>query len=202
MTKRTVVTVTATACLALLLAGCGSVRNPTYYAMNIVPPKTPAAGGRRSLTAAVRRFDAPDYLRQGRIVYRQAPETIGFYDYHRWATDPSTTVTAAMIDALRSSRLFSIVVPYDGRDQQEYVVNGRLQRLDEVDYDGDVRVEARIQAELVNQRTGETLWTGDVSETSVIETHTVGAVVAAMSASVSSGIDRLVTGMAPHLRQP
>jgi uncharacterized lipoprotein YmbA len=201
MTKRTVLT--ATACLAaLLLTGCGSTRNPTYYAMNIVPPKTPAADGRRAPTAAVRRFGAPDYLRQGRIVYRQAPETIGFYDYHRWATDPSTTVTAAMIDALRSSRLFSIVAPYDGRDQQQYVVNGRLQRLDEVDYDGGVRVEARIQAELVNQRTGETLWTGDVSETSNVETHTVGAVVAAMSASVSSGIDRLVTGMATHLGQP
>ena len=201
MTERTVVT--ATACLAaLLLTGCGSVRNPTYYAMDLEPPKTPAADARRSFTAAVRRFGAPDYLRQGRIVYRQAPETIGFYDLHRWATDPSTTVTAAMIDALRSSRLFSIVAPYDGRDQQEYVVNGRLQRLDEVDYDGGLRVEARIQAELVNQRTGQTLWTGDVSESSKIETHTVGAVVAAMSAGVSSGIDRLVTDMAAHLRQP
>jgi uncharacterized lipoprotein YmbA len=201
MTERT--SVTATACVAaLLLTGCGSIRNPTYYAMNIVPAKAPAADGRRSHTVAVRRFGAPDYLRQGRIVYRQAPETIGFYDYHRWATDPSTTVTAAMIDALRSSRLFSIVVPYDGRDQQEYVVTGRLQRLDEVDYADGVRVEARIQAELVNQRTGETLWTGDVSETSKIEARTVGAVVAAMSAGVSSGIDRLVTGMAPHLGQP
>ncbi len=201
MSERTVVT--ATACLAaLLLTGCGSVRNPTYYAMDIVPPKTPAADGRRSLTAAVRRFGAPDYLRQGRIVYRQTPETIGFYDYHRWATDPNTTVTAAMIDALRSSRLFSIVVPYDGRDQHEYVVNGRLQKLDEVDYDGGVRVEARIQAELVNERTGETLWTGDVSETSNVDTRTVASVVAAMSACVSTGIDRLVTGMATHLRQP
>jgi uncharacterized lipoprotein YmbA len=201
MTERTVVT--ATACLAaLLLTGCGSIRNPTYYAMNIEPPTAPAADVRRSLTTAVRRFGAPEYLRQGRIVYRQTPDTIGFYDYHRWATDPSTTVTAAMIDALRSSRLFSIVVPYDGRDQQEYVVNGRLQRLDEVDYEGGVRVEARIQAELVNQRTGETMWTGDVSETSEIETPTVGSVVAAMSVSVSAGIDRLVTDMATHLRQP
>jgi uncharacterized lipoprotein YmbA len=201
MIERTVVT--ATACLAaLLLTGCGSVRNPTYYAMDLEPPKTPAADARRSLTAAVRRFGAPDYLRQGRIVYRQAPETIGFYDLHRWATDPSTTVTAAMIDALRSSRLFSIVAPYDGRDQQEYVVNGRLQRLDEVDYDGGVQVEARIQAELVNQRTGQTLWTGDVTETSEVDTRTVAAVVAAMSNCVSTGIDRLVADMATHLRQP
>jgi hypothetical protein len=81
-------------------------------------------------------------------------------------------------------------------------VNGRLERLDEVDYGEGVRVEARIQAELVNQRTGETMWTGDVSEASEIETPTVGSVVAAMSVSVSAGIDRLVTDMATHLRQP
>jgi hypothetical protein len=63
-------------------------------------------------------------------------------------------------------------------------------------------VEARIQAELVNQRTGQTLWTGDVAETAEIDTHTVAAVVAAMSTCVSTGIDRLVTDMATHLRQP
>src|SRR4029077_19730717 len=100
MTERTVLT--AASCLAaLLLNGCGSMRNPTYYAMDLVPPKTPAADGRRSLTAAVRRFDAPEYLRQGRIVYRQAPETIGFYDYQRWAPDPSTPGTAAQSEPPR-----------------------------------------------------------------------------------------------------
>jgi hypothetical protein len=56
---------------------------------------------------------------------------IGFYDYHRRATDPSATVTAAIAPVL--------VAPCDGRDRQEYVVNGRLQRLDEVDYDGGVQ---------------------------------------------------------------
>jgi hypothetical protein len=39
----------------------------------------------------------------------------------------------AMIDALRSSRRFSLVVPYDGREQQECVLSGRVERLDEVD---------------------------------------------------------------------
>jgi hypothetical protein len=46
------------------------------------------------------------------------------------------------------------------------------------------------------------LWTGDVSETSEVDTRTVAAVVAAMSTCVSSGIDRLVTDMAAHMRQP
>jgi uncharacterized lipoprotein YmbA len=195
MTRRA--PVTAIACVAaLLLAGCGEIRYPKYYALNIVPPSRPAADdARRSVTVAVRRFDTPDYIRQGRIVYREAPQEIGFYDYHRWAADPATTITTAMIDALRASRLFSLVVPYDGRDQHECVLSGRVERLDEIDYGGGVRVEARILAELVNQRTGETLWTGDASETSTIETRTVGSVVDAMSHAVATSIERLVASM-------
>ena len=50
-------------------------------------------------------------------------------------------------------------------------------------------------AELVNHRTGETLWTGDASETSNIETRTVGSVVDAMSHAVTTTIARLVAGM-------
>jgi uncharacterized lipoprotein YmbA len=195
MTGRTLVT--ATACVtALLLAGCGEIRYPKYYALNIVAPTRPAADDlRRSVAVAVRPFDTPDYIRQGRIVYRETPQEIGFYDYHRWAADPGTTITTAMMDALRSSRLFSLVVPYDGQEQQECVLSGRVERLEEVDYGGGVRVEARILAELVNRRTGETLWTGDVSETSNIETRTVGSVVDAMSHAVATSIDRLVASM-------
>ena len=195
MTERT--TLTATACVAaLLLAGCGEIRYPKYYTLNIAPPSKAAADDvRRPVTLAVRRFDTPDYIRQGRIVYRETPEEVGFYDYHRWVADPGMTITTAMIDALRSSRLFSLVVPYDGREQPECVLSGRVERLEEVDYGGGVRVEARIVAELANQRTGETLWTGDASETSKIETRTVASVVDAMSHAVATSIDRLVASM-------
>jgi uncharacterized lipoprotein YmbA len=85
--------------LTLLMAGCvGKVRYPKYYTLEIAPATKPAANNARVPAAvAVRRFETPAYLRQGRIVYREAPEEVGFYDYHRWATDPGATVTAAMI---------------------------------------------------------------------------------------------------------
>jgi uncharacterized lipoprotein YmbA len=195
MTANTLLT--ATACVATLLtAGCGAVRYPTYYALDVAPAPKPAAdGGRRSVAVAVRRFETPDYIRQGRIVYREAPQQIGFYDYHRWADDPGATITTVMIDALRSAQLFSAVVPYDGQEKQECVLSGRLARLDEVDYGGGVRVETRLVAELVNRRTGETLWTGEASETSNIETRTVASVVGALSHAVQISINRLIASM-------
>jgi uncharacterized lipoprotein YmbA len=188
---------TATACIAaLLMAGCAAVQYPTYYALNVAPAPKPAADdGRRSVAVAVRRFETADYIRQGRIVYRQTPHEIGFYDYHRWATDPGATITTAMIDALRSAHLFSAVVPYDGQEKQECVLSGRLARLDEVDYGGGVRVETRLVAELVNPRTGDILWTGEASDTSDIETRTVASVVGAMSHAVETSIARLIASM-------
>jgi uncharacterized lipoprotein YmbA len=153
------------------------------------------------VAVSVRRFDTPAYLRQGRIVYREAPEEVGFYDYHRWAADPGAAVTTAVIDSLRSAQLFSFVKPYDGQDQPEYLLTGRLERLDEIDYGGVVRVEAKLSAELVNLRTGATVWTGVAAETSKVETRNINSVVAAMSRAVQTNIDRLVAGMKEQLSE-
>jgi uncharacterized lipoprotein YmbA len=197
MTTKALLTATVA---ALLIAGCGPVRYPTYYALSVAPTPKPAAdAGRRSVAVAVRRFQTPDYIRQGRIVYRERPQEVGFYDYHRWAADPGETITTAMIDALRSARLFSAVVPYDGQENEECLLSGRLARLDEVDYGGGFRVETRLVAELVNRRTGEMLWTGEASETSNIETRTVASVVDAMSHAVETSIDRLIASMEQHV---
>ena len=173
------------------MAGCGGkILYPQYYALDIPPAPSPAAADARlPATLAVRRFEALPYLRQGRIVYRPGPAEIGFYDYHRWAADPAATVTAAMIDSLRSSRLFSFVKPYDGQSQQDYLMSGRLERLEEIDSGGSVRVEAKLSAELVDLRTGETVWTGDADETLEVETRNVNSVVVEMSHAVQKSIE-------------
>jgi uncharacterized lipoprotein YmbA len=198
MTQKPLLIATAWAA-ALLMAACGSARYPTYYALHVAPePKPVASDGRRIVTVAVRRFDTADYIRQGRIVYRETPQQVGFYDYHRWATDPGAAVTSAMIDALRSARVFASVAPYAGEEREEWLLRGRLARLDEIDYDGGVRVEATLVADLVNRQTGEMLWAGEASETSTIETSTMDAVVSAMSRAVATSIDRLIASMDQH----
>lgn len=189
---------TLTPCLlTLLLAGCGGkILYPKYYTLEIPPAPRPALSDLRGpATAAVRRFETPQYVRQGRIVYREAPGEIGFYDYHRWAADPGMTITAAMIDSLRSARLFQFVKPYDGQDKPDYLVSGRVQRLEEIDYGGGVHVEAKLSAELLNLHTGATVWTGDAAESLNVETRDVSSVVAQMSQAVQKSVDRLVASL-------
>ncbi len=193
-----------TACIAvtaLLMSGCaGKVRYPDYYTLAVAPTKHPAVNDPRlSATVAVRRFDTPAYLRQGRIVYRQTPEEVGFYDYHRWASDPGVVVTTGVIDSLRSASLFSVVEPYAGQAHPNYLLSGRLERLDEVDYKSGVQVEVTLSAQLVNLRTGAPIWAGAVTKSSEVSSRDVNSVVAAMGHTVQGSIDELVASMAKQL---
>ena len=183
--------------ITLLMASCGhEVKHPHYYTLEIPPAPAPSLTNPHfPCTVAVSRFETPSYLRQGRIVYRKSPEEVGFYEYHRWAADPAETITTAMIDALRSSRLFSFVKRYDGHNQQDYLIVGRLERIEEIDYGGPVRVEAKISAELVNLGTGTTEWTGDASQMSDVENRNVDSVVRAMNRTVQNSISQLVASL-------
>jgi uncharacterized lipoprotein YmbA len=187
----------ATICaLALLISGCGRVKYPSYYTLSIAPELKPDVSSTfRQVTVAVRQFETPAYLRQGRIVYSQTPGEIGFYEYHRWAVDPGAAITTAMVEALRSGRLFSAVAPYDGHDRSDFLMTGRLEKLDEIDYGGEVRVEAKLSAELTNLRTGSIVWTGDASQISRVERPDVNSVVAEMSYALQESMDQLLTSM-------
>jgi uncharacterized lipoprotein YmbA len=194
MTKTLVM---AWALLALLTAGCGGkIRYPRYHTLAVAPTPKPAVDDAQSPgTVAVRKFESAAYLRQGRIAYRESPNQVGFYEYDRWAADPGSTVTTAVIEALRSSGQFSLVEPYNGHDKPDYILTGRLERLDEIDYRGGVQVEVKISAQLVNLRTASTVWTGDAGQASRVETRTMDSVVAEMSRGVEKCIDRLLASM-------
>jgi uncharacterized lipoprotein YmbA len=192
---------TAVCILLLPICGCtGKVRYPNYYSLSIpqAPPLETATAWQPG-TLAVRRFETPAYLRQGRIVYRETPDQIGFYEYHRWATDPGAAISMAVLDSLRANHWFRLVGPYDSEQRPDYLLTGRVERLDEIDYGGRVRVEARLSAELTNMRTGVVVWTGSANQTSNVDTRNVNSVVTEMNAAVQGSIQRLLAGMQEQL---
>jgi uncharacterized lipoprotein YmbA len=131
MTRR-VTAALITLAISTCLAGCG-VKFPTYYTLHVPPAADmPTPGGTRA-SLAVREFQAPAYLRQGSIVYRASPEEVGFYNYHRWAIDPREFLTNAIADRLRATGRFAEVKVYDGRSDVDFILSGRLEKLEEVD---------------------------------------------------------------------
>ena len=194
--KRTLTTIVLALAALVILASCGGkVRYPNYYALNLPSPPDPPPAENVHTAVAIREFRAPAYLKQGAIVYKPSPEQIGFYAYHRWAINPCEFVTNSVIDRLRASGHFARVKPYDGRPDIEYVLSGRLEKLEEVDYEGGVKVEVAISAQMTNLATGATVWTNAVSEVGDVNTRDVPAVVSGMNRTMERAINKLLSPM-------
>jgi len=192
--------------LALMLAivtaltGCGGkIRYPAYYTLNLPAPPDPPPAGNVRTSIAVREFQSPGYLRQGPIIYRTTPEEVGFYEYHRWAADPRTLVTSAVINHLRAGGQFSMVSMYDGRPNNDYVFSGKLEKLEEVDYESGVKVEVAMSAQITRVATGATVWSNAVSETRPVSQRNVAGVVSQMNRTVDLAINKLLSTVPAQL---
>jgi cholesterol transport system auxiliary component len=176
------------------LAGCaGKVGRANYYTLNLPAPPDPPVAENAHTTVAIREFRAPAYLRQGAIVYKPSPEQIGFYAYHRWAVDPCDFVTDSIIDRLNATGTFSHVKRYDGQPDADYVVSGRLEKLEEIDYEGGVKVEVAVSAQMTKLGTGTIVWSKAVSEVGEVNQHDVPTVVLEMSHTMERAIEKLLT---------
>jgi ABC-type uncharacterized transport system auxiliary subunit len=184
----------------VMLGGCAKVRYPTNYMLTFPPHVAPGAKPREALDALViREFRCPEYISQGRIVYRPSPEEVGFYEYHRWAVEPSRAVTRLVGDTLRARSLFRNVATQERGVKAAYELTGTLERLEEVDRSRDVRAHCEITAQLADARTGSVIWSGTASETILVENRNIGGVVSSLSAATQITVERLVDSMVGEL---
>ena len=182
--------------VSIAFVGCaGKIRYPSYYTLHVPPPPDPPARPDVHASLAVREFRSPGYLRQGPLVYRASAEQIGFYDYHRWATDPRQFVTVAIANRLRASGNFADVTMYDGRSHVDYIITGRLEKLEEVDYAGGVRVEVALSAQMTDIHTGLTAWANSASDIENVAQRNVPAVVSEMSHAMDRAIEKLLSSI-------
>jgi ABC-type uncharacterized transport system auxiliary subunit len=183
------------ALLALaVLAGCaGKMGRANYYTLNLPAPPDPPAAENANTTVAIREFRAPAYLKRGAIVYKPSPGQIGFYAYHRWAIDPCEFVTESIIARLDATGNFSHVKHYDGQPDADYIISGRLEKLEEIDYEGGVKVEVAVSAQMTKRGTGTIVWSKAVSEVGEVKQHDVPTVVSEMSHTMERAIEKLLT---------
>ena len=193
MKRNLAITIVAVSTLAVLTGCAGRVGRTNYYTLNLPAPPDPPAAENPHTTVAIREFRAPAYLRQGAIVYKPSPEQIGFYAYHRWAVDPCDFVTDSIIDRLGATGTFSHVKRYDGQPDADYLVSGRLEKLEEIDYEGGVKVEVAVSAQMTRLDTGTIVWSKAVSEVGEVNQHDIPTVVLEMSHTMERAIEKLLT---------
>ena len=175
-------------------AGCGTVRYPAHYVLNFPAPMQRIAPPEVSGPLVVREFQCPQYLCDGRLVYRPTPEKIGFYEFHRWAMNPQQMITRYIAETIRMKSLFSHVVLEDAGVQPAYVLNGHIERLEEVDR-GGVSAVCTISAELLDAKTKSILWSFTASETIPVRRRDVPGVVAGLSTAAGLTIEKVVRSL-------
>jgi ABC-type uncharacterized transport system auxiliary subunit len=191
---KTVLNALALLLVITALTGCGGkIRYPAYYTLNLPAPPDPPAKESVRTSIAVREFQSPSYLRQGPIVYRSTPEEIGFYEYHRWAADPRTLVTGAVIDHLRASGQYSTVSIYNGRPDNDFIFSGKLEKLEEVDYQAGIKVDVAVSAQIISVKTGATVWSNAVSEVGTVSQRSVPGIVSEMNQTLDLAINKLLS---------
>jgi len=188
---------------AVVLAGCGSVRYPTTYVLNFPPPALPVDKSAGALgPVEIRELRCPEYLCEGRIVYRPSPEEVGFYEYHRWAMNPRQAITQYLEDSLRAQSLFKSVTVRQRDAETAYVLSGNIEKLEEVDMGRDVRTVCTISAQLVDTRTRSVVWSHTASKSVAVEKRDMAGIVSSLSASARTAADRLLKSMMQELPAP
>jgi ABC-type uncharacterized transport system auxiliary subunit len=134
-------------------------------------------------------------------VYRSSPEEVGFYEYHRWATNPRQAITQYVQDGLRAQSLFKGVVVHERASEAAYVLSGNIERLEEVDQGRDVRAVCTISAQLLDTRTRTAVWSDRASETVLVEKRDMRGVVSSLSVAARTAADRLLQSMTEELGQ-
>lgn len=141
---------------ALAFTGCISNKPIHYYAMQ--PPSPPASEGNpNGPILLMGNITAPEALQDSRIRYRIGANQAGAYEYHRWIERPSSMVRDSLVRSLRASGKYQRVIETRGTAASDYLVRGKLYEFGEVD---DVSIQAKIslQVELVDWKTGRTVW--------------------------------------------
>jgi hypothetical protein len=82
---------------------------------------------------------------------------------------------------------------YDGRPNNDYVFSGKLEKLEEVDYESGVKVEVAMSAQITRIATGATVWSNAVSETGTVSQRNVRGVVSQMNRTVELAINKLLS---------
>jgi ABC-type uncharacterized transport system auxiliary subunit len=180
---------------AAFAAGCGSVRYPKMYTLDLVPASTTTTRAVALGAVAVRDFNCSEYLCDGRIAYRPTRTEVGYYEYDRWALTLRRMITDSIAGRIRSGGAFASVESAKNAGGVAYALTGAIERFEEVDDGRDVQAVVQLSAQLVDTRTQSTIWRHSETASQPVSRRNVAGVVDSLSAATGRAIDALVASL-------
>lgn len=172
-----------------LAAGCGAARPSKYYQLtmpNDVAADPPSDSYPVSLLLGS--LMASHLYREDHIVYSSGNESMGAYEYHRWAEPPTEMIEEVLLRQLRASGRYRGVNFLRSGARGDYVISGRLYDFKEV---AGSPLLARVTFELAmrDNKTASSVWSHYYSHDEPVSGKDVSAIVAALNRNVHRGVN-------------
>jgi ABC-type uncharacterized transport system auxiliary subunit len=171
-----------------LAAGCGAARPSKYYQLTMPsdlaadPPSDPYP-----VSLLLGALMASHLYREDHIVYSSGNESMGAYEYQRWAEPPTEMIEEVLLRQLRASGRYRGVNFLRTGARGDYVISGYLYDFKEV---AGSPISARVAFELSmrDNKTASTVWNHYYSHDEPVGGKDVSAVVAALNRNVQRGV--------------
>lgn len=171
-----------------LFTGCGAARPSKYYELTI--PGDSAVARETSpfpVTLLLGPLRASHMYREDPIVYSSPADTMGTYQYQKWAEPPNEMLAEMLLRELRASGKYRAVDFLRSNSRGDYILYGRLYDFKEIS-GSPVVARVTVDLELRESKSGATVWTHYYSHDEPVRGKDVAAVVAALDRNALRGM--------------
>jgi len=185
--------VSAIAAAALSACASGPAPQDHFYRLEIAKP-APLEKPRIDGTLEVNRLRVEALAEGRRILYRtpDRPEEVAQYTYQRWADAPSIMVQDRLVDYLRAAGVATTVVTPAVRVDADYLIDGRIQRFEQLIGADGSRVVVEIELVLTRVEGRALLLLGSYREEREAPSSRVADAIQAFDAAVGAIFERFV----------
>jgi len=183
-----------------IFSACGSMPKTYYYSVENNHQKVNSNRIELPYSLAISRFNADALYEDDRIIYRNAPFQVDFYNYRRWISPPPRMVAENVFQQYEASGLFNHVISMPFAAPFDYILSGKIHTFEELDegekWFGIVKIEFTFQ----NAKTNDVLWQKTISERTEINDKKTIKVVEAISKSLNKVVKESIQQLEEYLK--
>jgi cholesterol transport system auxiliary component len=184
--------------LSIGLSGCGAARPAKYYELTLPAENVADPSGEvYPVTILMGPILCSHLYREDHIVYSSEGQTMGIYEYQRWAEPPSEMIQDVLLRALRSSGRFRSIYAQRSSMRGDYLLRGHLWEFKEVTAPS-LSARFALELELRDTKTGDTVWNHLYNHDEPVSGKSVSAVVAALNRNVQRATNEFLVSITQY----
>ncbi|RMD92662.1 MAG: hypothetical protein D6814_16580 [Calditrichaeota bacterium] len=176
------------------LASCGRPPEIHYYTIQVQPD--PGASTNHTAVypfiAGVIKLDGGLLYSDDRIIYRQSPFEVKFWNYRRWIAPPNVLATEALREHLKVRHLFEDVVGYPSTVRPKMVFSGKVAAFEEWDDQTGWHGKVGLHLSLTDLQQDRVVWQGQFEAMKPVAQKMPSAVVESINKALNQCLQEAI----------